>query len=130
MGFNITPVVGLLEGPLFAKSRTWAKSPTPSRCRCSTCRGLYRSAGQTEWSAIATPCMSFSHPKYRIWGATAAMTLQLFLLLDLVLHLVGPRLDSLRPAEGPRRPTDRREWIGRFQQNFDLFGKSRQDQTA
>jgi hypothetical protein len=94
MGFNITPVVGLLEGPLLLKPNVGEVADTFT-VPLFDLPGLYREAGQAEWKGHRYTMHEFSHPKYRIWGATAAMTLQLLYFLDLVPH-PGRAPDSIR----------------------------------
>lgn len=94
MGFNITPVVGLLEGPLLLRPNVGEVADTFT-VPLFDLPGLYREAGQAEWKGHRYTMHEFSHPKYRIWGATAAMTLQLLYFLDLVPH-PGRAPDSIR----------------------------------
>jgi 8-oxo-dGTP pyrophosphatase MutT (NUDIX family) len=83
MGFNITPVVGLLRGPLslvphpgeVAATFTVPLFELPSR---------YQEGGKAEWRGHIYTMHEFTHPQHRIWGATAAMTLQLLYFLNLV----------------------------------------------
>ncbi len=83
MGFNITPVVGLIEGPLALRPNQGEVADTFT-VPLFDLPGRYRAAGKAEWKGHVYTMHEFSHPKYRIWGATAAMTLQLLYFLDLV----------------------------------------------
>jgi 8-oxo-dGTP pyrophosphatase MutT (NUDIX family) len=85
MGFNITPVVGLVRGPLRLTPNQGEVADTFTVPLFELPR-LYREAGKAEWKGHLYTMHEFSHPKYRIWGATAAMMLQLLFLLDLVPH--------------------------------------------
>ena len=83
MGFNITPVVGLLHGPIQLSPNQGEVAATFT-VPLYDLPGLYRAAGQAEWKGHLYTMHEFSHPTHRIWGATAAMTLQLLHLLGLV----------------------------------------------
>lgn len=83
MGFVITPVVGVIHGPL---------TLTPSQREVAETftaplHGLpdvYRHGGHAQWQGHSYVMHEFHHEQRRIWGATAAITMQLLHLLDLV----------------------------------------------
>jgi 8-oxo-dGTP pyrophosphatase MutT (NUDIX family) len=89
MGFVITPVVGVVRGPLelclqegeVAQTFTAAVSGLPA---------TYRSGGQADWQGHRYTMHEFHHGGHRIWGATAAITIQ---LLDLLSLLTAPPRD-------------------------------------
>lgn len=83
MGFNITPVVGLLQGPL-QLSPNHGEVAATFTVPLYELPGRYREAGKAEWKGLVYTMHEFAHPTYRIWGATAAMTLQLLHLLGLM----------------------------------------------
>jgi 8-oxo-dGTP pyrophosphatase MutT (NUDIX family) len=83
MGFNITPVVGLLQGPLTLSPNHGEVADTFT-VPLYDLPGRYKEAGKAEWKGHVYTMHEFAHPTYRIWGATAAMTLQLLHLLGLM----------------------------------------------
>jgi 8-oxo-dGTP pyrophosphatase MutT (NUDIX family) len=89
MGFVITPVVGLLRGPLALRVHEGEVAATFT----AALRGLpatYRSAGQADWLGYRYTMHEFLYGEYRIWGATAAIALQ---LLDTLSLLAAPPRD-------------------------------------
>ncbi len=89
LGFVITPVVGAVRGPVqlhldageVAHTFTVALQDLP---------GAYVNGGQADWQGYRYTMHEFHHDEHRIWGATAAITLQ---LLDLLALLAAPPRD-------------------------------------
>lgn len=89
LGFVITPVVGVVRGPVqlrlhageVARTFTAALQKLP---------GVYVNGGQADWQGYRYTMHEFHYDEHRIWGATAAITLQ---LLDLLSLLAAPPRD-------------------------------------
>jgi 8-oxo-dGTP pyrophosphatase MutT (NUDIX family) len=81
-GFIITPVVGVLRGPL-------SLSPNPGEVAeifyvpLSTLPGVYRHAGEREAFGFRYTMHEYLYDRFRIWGATAVMVNQLLSLLKI-----------------------------------------------
>lgn len=82
-GFVITPVVGTVRWPLVLAPdpNEVAEVFTVSLPQLPT---LYKNAGQAEWSGYRYTKHEFHVETRRIWGATAAITMQLLGLLGLI----------------------------------------------
>jgi 8-oxo-dGTP pyrophosphatase MutT (NUDIX family) len=83
LGFVITPVVGVVRWPLTllpdpAEVAEIFTVPLPQMPT------IYRNAGEAEWSGYRYTRHEFHFEKRRIWGATAAITMQLLGLLGLI----------------------------------------------
>lgn len=87
-GFVITPVVGVVRGPieLLLQGREVAESfyaPLP------VLPGIYRAGGEREWLGHRYQMHEFLHGERRIWGATATIVYEL-------LHIVGAAREPQR----------------------------------
>ncbi|MFO0579193.1 MAG: CoA pyrophosphatase [Polyangia bacterium] len=94
LGFVITPVVGAVRWPLEllpsqAEVAEVFTVPLPSLPT------VYRNGGEAVWRGYHYTMHEFHVETRRIWGATAAITMQLLDLLDLV-HLPPRDPDALR----------------------------------
>lgn len=89
MGFVITPVVGVVRGPLQLRLHAGevARTFTAAVPRLP---GTYRDGGRADWQGYRYTMHEFHYDEHRIWGATAAITLQ---LLDLLSLLAAPPRD-------------------------------------
>lgn len=93
--FAITPVVGLVRGPLTLSLSETEVSETFTASLDALVHS-YRYAGEVEWSGAKYGMHEFLIPRerggtHRIWGATARITYQLLALLE----LLPPLSDSL-----------------------------------
>ncbi len=89
MGFVITPVVGVLRGPLALQIHEGEVAATFTAA-LRHLPATYRSAGQADWQGHRYTMHEFLFGEYRIWGATAAIALQ---LLDTLSLLTAPPRD-------------------------------------
>lgn len=86
MGFVITPVVGVVRGPVQLRLHAGevAHAFTAAVQRLPT---VYRNAGTADWLGHRYTMHEFLYDEHRIWGATAAITMQ---LLDALALLQAP----------------------------------------
>lgn len=89
MGFVITPVVGLVRGPVQLQLHAGEVAHTFT-AGLQELPATYRSAGQADWQGFRYTMHEFLYEGHRIWGATAAITLQ---LLDTLSLLAAPPRD-------------------------------------
>lgn len=89
MGFVITPVVGLVRGPVQLQLHAGEVAHTFT-AGLGKLPATYRSAGQADWQGFRYTMHEFLYEGQRIWGATAAITLQ---LLDTLSLLAAPPRD-------------------------------------
>lgn len=86
MGFIITPVVGLVRGPVQLQLHAGEVAHTFT-ASLQKLPATYHDAGQAEWQGFRYTMHEFLYEGQRIWGATAAITLQ---LLDTLSLLAAP----------------------------------------
>lgn len=88
-GFVITPVVGVVRGPVQLRLHAGEVAHTFT----AALQGLpdtYVNGGQADWQGYRYTMHEFHYDEHRIWGATAAITMQ---LLDLLALLAAPPRD-------------------------------------
>lgn len=96
-GFNITPVVGVVQAPPGHTGLRFAPNQNEVadlfRVPVSQFPSIYQLAGHTKWQGVRYALHEFHYPDpalptaRRIWGATARVTYQLLQLLDLIAPL-------------------------------------------
>ena len=89
LGFIITPVVGAVRGPVQLRLDAGEVAHTFTAA-LQDLPGVYVNGGQADWHGYRYTMHEFHYDKHRIWGATAAITLQ---LLDLLALLAAPPRD-------------------------------------
>lgn len=80
--FSITPVVGLVSAPVQLCPNRHEVADTFTLPLYDLPR-LYRPGKPIRWRGVTYVMHEFAHPKYHIWGATAAVLRQLLFLLGL-----------------------------------------------
>ncbi len=96
-GFNITPVVGVVQAPPGEATLRFAPNQREVadlfRVPVPQFPSIYQLAGHTKWQGVRYALHEFHYPDpalpsaRRIWGATARMTFQLLQLLGLITPL-------------------------------------------
>lgn len=96
-GFNITPVVGIVQAAPGQSGLRFAPNQNEVadlfRVPVSQFPSIYQLAGHTKWQGVRYALHEFHYPDpalptaRRIWGATARVTYQLLQLLDLIAPL-------------------------------------------
>ena len=89
MGFVITPVVGVLRGPLALRIYEGEVASTFTAV-VRRLPATYHHGGEAHWQGHRYTMHEFLYGDYRIWGATAAITMQ---LLDTLALLSAPPRD-------------------------------------
>jgi 8-oxo-dGTP pyrophosphatase MutT (NUDIX family) len=89
MGFVITPIVGLIRGPVQLQLHAGEVAHTFT-AGLHQLPATYNNAGQADWQGFRYTMHEFLYEGQRIWGATAAITLQ---LLDTLSLLAAPPRD-------------------------------------